>query len=73
MNWNEADDGMVLMQGELWKPEVVQKAAAKKFIRNDGKMSVSVIKRYHANYPENDLTTPSFREFKSLGGGNKRK
>lgn len=60
------DDGLVLMQGELCKPELIQKIMAKKFLHNDGKTAPSVIKRYYKCFPYPDNTTPTFSEFKAL-------
>lgn len=58
------DDGLVLIEGKLWKPEDVTKAAAQAFERFDGNKAASMIKRYARCYPQPDATTPSFRQFK---------
>lgn len=60
------DDGLVLIEGELWTPEEVTRASAKKFRKCDGADHRTVIRRYSACFPHPDLTTPSFKQFKLL-------
>lgn len=58
------DDGFVLIQGKLWKPEDVTRAAAEKFKHNDGRAPRSAIRRYADCYPHPDATTPTSQHFK---------
>lgn len=60
------DDGFVLIDGKLVKPEDVTRAAAKNFRKCDGADHRTVIRRYSACFPYPDLTTPSFTQFKLL-------
>jgi hypothetical protein len=60
------DDGFVLHEGELWKPENLSRAAAQVFKGWGGRHSQSVIRRYSRCYPHRDATTPTFQEFKRL-------
>jgi hypothetical protein len=68
------DDGLVLTDDGLVEPKVIQLAAARKFRGWDGLSRRSPIKRYHANHPDRDATTPTFAEFKQItrGGGPRR-
>ena len=61
-------DGMVLTDQGLVAPDRVSEAARYKFLHCDGIAPRPLIKRYSANYPDPDATTPTFRQFRLLGG-----
>lgn len=62
------DDGLVLIDGKLWKPEEVSRAAMRYFERHDTRTKniAGLTRHYSTCYPHPDLTTPTFIEFREI-------
>ncbi len=63
-SWEQADDELVLIEGELRTPQWVSAMCAKPLRGNP-----SVSRRYQMNYPEHDATTPSWQAFREITHG----